>query len=80
MKIPVTENALFTRLNRKLAKQNLKLRRCSPNARWADFLGRYYSFDVLNNSITGQHIDLEARGREEGVLQDYERLAEEDAQ
>ena len=72
--VPISERALFARINRALAKEGETLRRCRPDSRWSNELGYYYALDISRNAITSKHVDLEDWGREMGVLKPYEKL------
>jgi hypothetical protein len=76
-KVPVSERALFARINRALAKDGEGLRRCRRNSRAWPELGDYYVINVNKNWITGKQIDLEGYGRELKVLADFEELSED---
>jgi hypothetical protein len=75
--VPVSERALAARINRALAKQGQTLRRCRADSRWHRELGDYYAIDVDRNTCADTDIDLEALGREMGVLREFEKLADE---
>jgi hypothetical protein len=72
-KVPVTERALFQRINRKLAHENEQLKTCR-GGQWENELGRYYVVDLNRNSITASDVDPEALGRELGVLARWEEI------
>jgi hypothetical protein len=76
-KVPVTERALLQRINRKLAPEWQAVRKLRGDSHVHD-LGRFYGLDTYRNTIEATHIDLEAWGRELGVLAPYEALAEGD--
>jgi hypothetical protein len=76
-KVPVSERALVARINRLLAKQGETLRRCRPDSKWFGELGAYYRLDINHNSIIGKNLDIEALGRELGVLDAWEELGAE---
>ena len=75
-KVKVDARALLARVNRALAKSNMKLFKCKKNARAYDTYGDYYQINTLHNSLHNWHVDLEALGRELGVLGPHESLAE----
>jgi len=70
----VTERALFARIDRKLAKDGERLRRCKEDSRAFSELGALYIVNVNSNTITAKSCDLEKLGREIGVLSDWEVL------
>ena len=74
-KLPVTERALFARVNRALAKQGEFLRKSRPGSRTESFVGAFYCIDCRRNTVIAYNIDLEAFARELGVLADYETLS-----
>jgi len=76
--VPVSERALIQRLNRKMHSDDLMVKTTRPGSRAEFDLGRHY---ILNWRIDGvmaqgKDIDLEAYGREYGVLKAWERLAD----
>ncbi len=75
-RMPVTERALFSRINRKLKKEGEILRRCRENSRFYADMGPYYAVDVVSNTVTARGVsDLEAWGRDLGVMRPFEKLA-----
>jgi hypothetical protein len=75
--VPVSVRALIQRINRKLAPEGEALR--TTRRRWRSNLGDYYLVDLNRNFVTQQRVNLEALGRELGVLSPWEALVEEDA-
>jgi hypothetical protein len=75
VKAKITKRALIQRINRKLDKegQTLKTNRGFVGAGKHD-LGRYYIVDFATNGIIDLDVDLEATGRELGVLQGWEEF------
>ena len=71
-KVPVTEKALYQRINRKLQEQGSALKRARASAETA--LGAYFVVDVQGNYVTQHHIDIEDFGREIGALAEWESL------
>jgi len=71
-RVPITEKALYQRINRKLKADDEVLKRA--RGRLATTLGDYYTVDLQRNCIMLKDIDLEDYGRELGVLQPYETL------
>ena len=71
--VPVSERALIARINRRLQKDGRFLRTARSRA-VASSVGQYYVIDTDRNWIVWQNTDLEALGRELGVLQPWERL------
>jgi hypothetical protein len=81
-KVPVTMRALVQRINRRLVKKDKrgdKLLACRDNSPAIHELGAYYSINVGRNEISDTHVDPEKLGRELGVLQPWEKLAEDES-
>ena len=76
-KVPVTTRALVARINRKLQKDDEKLKACRSDSRAYHDLGDFYVVDVSTGFVTSKDIDLEGTGREMGVLKQYERVEAE---
>ena len=77
-KVRVAERALLQRVNRKLRAEHEMLKRCKESSRSYGELGDLYCVDMSRNLVTATHVDLEALGRELGVLQPWETLADEE--
>lgn len=73
----VSERALIGRINRKLAREPepMRVQVCRENSRWYANLGRHYIVHCAINTVDSTDIDLEAWGRELGVLGATEALA-----
>ncbi len=75
--VPVSERALFQRIQRKLADDDrawkLKQSRDGTQARFD--LGTFFVLDTKRSVAVKWEIDLEAYGRELGVLADFESVA-----
>jgi hypothetical protein len=87
-KVSITARALTQRINRSLDEVDEKLmaRRAffyeSGGVRQKGYptdTGRYYTVNTRSNFLVHSDIDLEAYGRELGVLADWEELADEEA-
>jgi hypothetical protein len=78
-RVPVTEIALLKRINRRLAKdlESLRKNRGGP---YTETLPDWLHIDENRNAIIGGTNDLEAFGRELGVLKPWEQLAEQRAE
>jgi hypothetical protein len=72
IKKPVSERALFARMNRKLVKDGVRLHRAKVNSKVALTLGEYYTTE--NNSVTAQFINLEDWAKEMNALKPWEVL------
>jgi len=70
----ITENAMIKRINRKLANEGQKLRKCRSNSRWRHDLGDYYIVDLATNGIVCSHVPLGDLGQELDVLTENERV------
>jgi hypothetical protein len=70
--------ALIARINRKLAGDDMQLKKTKGRRAYID-LGAYYVLNVRNNAIMYHYKDCdpEKLGREIGVLQDWERAVPE---
>jgi len=76
-KVPVTERALFARVDRTLRKRGEMLRRSRVGSTRALLdVGRYYVLDVDRGAVVGHNINLEKYARELGVMQDFESLVD----
>jgi hypothetical protein len=70
-KVPVTERALYQRINRKLKHENQSLR----TARSEDTnLGRYFIVDTYRNQLVDSHVNIEKLGRKLEALAAWEEL------
>ena len=74
--VPVSERALFSRVDRALRKNGELIRRCKQNTMAFTMLGSYYLMDIERNQITTADVDLEKIGRKMKVLRPYEALQE----
>lgn len=72
--VPVSHRALWQRIDRQLrATSTRRLRRARGIGRHT--LGDLYMVDLEHNGVVARNVDLEALGREMGVLQAFEGLA-----
>ena len=69
-KIPVTTRALTQRINRELRKVGKALK--GRPGRGGS--GRYYLVNLKRSVVAGENVDIEALGREMGVLEPYEEV------
>jgi len=74
--VPVTKRALVQRINRALAKEGA-MTKAARGAAQSSALGDFYVVDVTKNAVITKDVDIEAYGRELGVLQAWERLSAE---
>ena len=70
----VTENALIKRINRRLMHTGQRLRKSrvllhrGSEVYFHPNLGEYYIIDIYRNALVSAHVNLEALGRELGLL------------
>ncbi len=69
--VPVSFQAVFQRINRRLAGAQQALR-ITRSDRWRSDLGEYYIVDFNRHTIVATHVYPEALARELGVLQPWE--------
>ena len=75
--VKITSRALLARINRRLEKDEAGvMRKCPPHSLSCATLGPYY-VAPLTGIIRDYGIDLEKRGREMGLLKEWEALAAE---
>lgn len=74
MKAPITERALFARVDRHLAKQGERLRRARAGSKSFETLGQYYVVNQEKGTIQETKRDLESLAREYGLLAEWEEL------
>ena len=74
-KVPVTERTLVQRINRTISKNDQTLRKARPDTRAAKECGTFYSVSTRTRGVVDSRIDIEAMGRELGVLKAFEQLA-----
>ena len=72
--VPVTEKALYQRINRKLRMQDSALKRARGRVQSA--LGDYFVVDYYQNIVREHHVDLEQLGRRLKALEEWEALSE----
>jgi hypothetical protein len=75
-KVPVSQQALMHRVNRRLKKAEEVLRK-SHGLRMLATLGGYYVVDTSKKIICRYHVDLETEARRIGALSAWEKLADE---
>ena len=54
----ITEKALLSRLNRKLALEGKTIKVCRSDSKWFGSLGRFYCVDVRANAVEAMDIDV----------------------
>jgi len=75
-KVPVTQRALFQRINRALEKEG-QILKTTRGDKWRSSLGDYYVVDLNSNIIVSTHNDVEELGREVNALAPYESMERE---
>lgn len=71
-RVPITEKALYQRINRKLRSQGKVLKRA--RGRVEKTLGQYYVVNVERNFVAQQDVDIVELARELGVMAAWESL------
>ena len=71
--MPVSERALYQRVNRKLRAQDEVLKRARTVSDSLN-VGDYFLVDLATNAVVGYDIDLEPYARELGALAKWEYL------
>ena len=79
-KVPVGERALLARINRKLAADELRIRKNREGSRAEQDMGVYFMLNTHINGAVEYHVNLEETGRELGVLQAWEEVAWDEGQ
>ena len=76
--ISVNEQALVKRINRVLKKKGRLGWQLKKTRGWKmiSSVGEFHVLDIERSFIVLPHVNIEGYGREIGVLQDHERLAE----
>jgi hypothetical protein len=77
-KVPVSMRAVIARVNRALKPNDEKLK-VTRGDRWRHELGDYYVVNWSRNWIVNKQVDPEEMARELKVLQEWERVVEEEA-
>jgi hypothetical protein len=72
-KVPISEKALYQRINRKLQDRGESLKRARAGV--VTTLGEYYVVDLRGNYVSKHHIGIEDFGRELDVLAEWESLS-----
>jgi hypothetical protein len=73
----VSTRAVMARINRKLVKDEVRIRKCRPAKTWHyNDRGDYYTFAWRSNRLVLTHIDLAAYAKELGVLRPHEEIIE----
>jgi hypothetical protein len=73
-KVKVSERTLFTRVSRKLAADEIKLRRCEKKSPLFSELGEIYEVDAASDVVLGKHINLGEYARALGLLGPHEQF------
>lgn len=75
MQSPITERALLGRINRKLAHDHKKMRKCRYGTMAYSNLGTWHVIDTYQNSLVDSKVDLETFARDLGVMAEWEVLS-----
>jgi hypothetical protein len=73
-KVPVSERALYQRIDRKLRADRQQMLKTSRSERMEQDMGRYYVIDMYRNVTVWHHVNLVSFARELGVIQPWEEL------
>ena len=76
-KRPITERALFARVNRALAREGRMLKACREDSKFFGTTGRYMI--VAGNIVDAMHIDLPTLAAEMDCIKSYETILMEAA-
>ena len=72
-KVKISERALFQRINRRLKRDGERLQTARSQSTELS-IGRYYIVNGDGNYVLHQHVDLEAWGREFGLIRPWEQV------
>jgi hypothetical protein len=72
--LSVSRRAVERRLCRRMAAENLVLRRCSPRSRWHSFLGDYYTVSTVVGAVFDTHQDLADLALDYGVIGERQQI------
>jgi len=75
-KVKLSERTLFARVSRKLAEDDITLRRCDKNSPLYSELGDIYEVDTGTEVVLGKHIHLLEYAKALGLIKPNEILAE----
>ena len=75
-KVPVTMRALTQRIDRMLAAGGKRLKAAGRNERIRETFGDFFVLDLYTSAVTQRHLDPEKFGREHGLMQPWETLAD----
>ncbi len=73
-RVPVSERALFARVDRTLKKRDEALRHCKEDSSSFNALGKYYIVDTARNVVVQDHVNLEGLATKLGILKSFEEL------
>ena len=72
----ISERALIARINRKLLLLGHQLHKCREDSRWFAETGEFFIHNEQARRFETTDVDLEALGRELGVMRETETLAD----
>jgi len=73
-KVKVSERTLFARVSRKLAEDEITLRRCDKKSPLFSELGEIYEIDTGTEVVLGKHINLGEYAKALGLIKPNEIL------
>jgi hypothetical protein len=71
-KVPISARGLLQRINRVTSSSHLLFKKARRLQ--AEELGQYFAVDLRSKFVAEKNVDLEKKGRQLGVLKDYEAL------
>jgi hypothetical protein len=71
IKVPLSKQAIISRLTRKLIEKNMEIHRPRSNSA-ASKIGKYYIVDMISQKVVVASDDLEFLAKKYGVLAAYE--------
>ena len=69
----ISKRAVLGQVNRRQEKDGWR-RVKAYRGRWQLSEGNWFEIDIRRNAVIAQHLDLEARARDLGVMADYEEM------
>jgi hypothetical protein len=73
--VPLTERAVFQRVNRRLEKEGAKLMKARGESYGT--VGKFYVVDRRKNMVTETHVNLGRYARKIGAIEKWEELLDE---
>lgn len=72
----LSRRAVERRVQYRLLREGLLLRKCAARSRWHQSLGDYYLVSVVTNTVHTTHQDLEDLAREYAVIREGQAIAD----